>query len=243
MQFIAKALSRITRPRAFRGPYKDFQSAARHCTVNSYASSEALASNLLRAAAIHDSILKGRIRTADMTAAMIYRAVLSLSNEPAVLDFGGGFGKYYEIIRRTFDVDPTYHIVELPDKVHAAIGASNKKLYFNSHHDVPKITYSHLILGAVLQTLPEPRDTLSHILRSVNSEFVYIARLPISKRHDNDQVFIKRQKDNGRIPYTVFGRDFVAALDRIGDRVATFDSVGRTIPDARVIDVIIRRPT
>jgi putative methyltransferase (TIGR04325 family) len=208
----------VMRPSVFRGPFKNYEEAARQCIRHTYADQGTGQIMSQEDTAKLERIRNGNIRPQDMTAALLYKAVLGES----VLDFGGGYGEKYEILKQVYpEFDPLYDIVELPEKVQSALGASDKKRYF-AGLDGLRPHYSHLVMGAVLQTLPNPEKTFFDVLDKVRSDYLYITALPIEK---SGLILIKRQKNHGEFPYYIFGGEWLDILNKAGKIILKHASV------------------
>jgi len=161
--------------------------------------------------------------------ARLYADAFAYAERLSVLDIGGAYGKYYEILKRSINgFDPLYDIVELPEKIlnAADLGASPKKRFFSAVEQVAGNQYSHVVFGAMLQVVPSPEEFFRSAVRATESQFIYITRFPLVSALEHDVVSLKRQKGFGNVPYHLFAPRWLNIFEGIGSIV-----MRQNIPD------------
>jgi putative methyltransferase (TIGR04325 family) len=172
----------------------------------------------------------------DLTAAQAFSlgALSAASGNPIrVLDFGGAAGAHYKLARHILPATKRldWLVVETPEMVAQASPLSSDELRFSTYPDMQDADLLHL--SGVLQSLPDPMQTLAALL-ATRPRQVIICRMSLG----GGEVTIQRSrlKDNGpgplpsgvkdrevRYPHTSLRMDAILQAMAGYDTLATFE--------------------
>ncbi|CAN7282046.1 methyltransferase, TIGR04325 family [Bradyrhizobium sp. LjRoot220] len=147
-----------------------------------------------------------------------------------VLDFGGGYGSLYEIIRGLLPQhDFDWTIVEVPELVARGneMGASDRKRFAV---EIPRQRYSLVIASGVLQCVRDPEGKLSELL-SLDCKSFLIGRVPICPFIERDRITVQSVPPSmfaAKFPSWIFSPRWRELLIRSGERVMVWESPGDT---------------
>ena len=148
-----------------------------------------------------------------------------------VLDFGGGYGAIYEIMRWLMPQhDFDWTIVELPELVARAaeMGASEQKRFAA---EIPRESYSLVIASGVLQYLSDPEAKLAELF-SVDSRSFFVGRVPICPFLERDRLTVQSVPPSlfaAEFPCWIFSPRWRDMLMRSGERTMVWESPGDSI--------------
>lgn len=173
-----------------------------------------------------------------------------LNGSARVLDFGGGSGEWYEVMRALRpDMDLHWDIIETPSVAQFAdqLGACETKRFYTDIADVKHRTYDVVINSGTFQVVPEPRALLRE-LAALNTRFLLFTRLPIAPHLMRDRltVFDASTFQPGlSFPHWFFSPSFVDEMKRAGDVIAQFaipeDTVRLDGRDQAMTGVILQK--
>jgi putative methyltransferase (TIGR04325 family) len=175
-------------------------------------------------------------QTSDNQHVIRYLAALSaarpIDGVIRVLDFGGGYGSLYEILRWLYpDLRFDWTIVELPALVArgAEMGASVEK-HFAS--EIPAGRFSLVIASGALHYLPDPAATFARLV-AIESPAHFIGRVPIAPLLSVDRLTVQTVPASlfaARFPCWIFSEGWNARIRAAGNRVMEWDSPGDIFP-------------
>lgn len=105
-----------------------------------------------------------------------------------VIDFGGGTGHYYYLMRRYLD-QLSWAVLETPEMVAACRAFATEGLSYHSSPETLSGEYDVVIMSSVLQALEKPLSTFRDIAQ--RAPFCIINRLPLISS-DKDRLTIQR---------------------------------------------------
>lgn len=157
-----------------------------------------------------------------------YLAFLSLRSrkeidEPVrVLDFGGGRGLYGQLVGQlgVLADGSSWTVVDVPSVVRRFSDTSF--IHFRLEKEIVG-PFSHVILGAVLQVLPDPFEVFDRLRALSPQAFVLITHLP-THAQGASFVTVSSRAEKEAFPYWVFGESDVARFvsgSKVVFRVAT----------------------
>jgi putative methyltransferase (TIGR04325 family) len=149
-----------------------------------------------------------------------------------VLDFGGGYGALYDLLRIIFPRRTIrWTIVEVPRLVARGneMGATDAKVFSS---EIPADRrYSLVVASGSIQYTPDPIATFDK-LRALNSPLMFVGRAPIVPSLERDRLTVESVPASlfkAKMPVWFFGRDWQSRLESFGEIVMKWDSPGDTM--------------
>ncbi len=147
------------------------------------------------------------------------RVLLTLPKKPtlSILDWGGGFGYYYQ---RTRAILPTvainFHCKEVPLMVETG-KRINPDVHWYANNSCLKRTYDLVIISGTLQCIKDWKNTLRKITTAVGN-YLLLTRLPVIK-HNSGFVAIHRYCNSEMFHYQINEEKILEAFRKNGLKI------------------------
>jgi putative methyltransferase (TIGR04325 family) len=148
-----------------------------------------------------------------------------------VLDFGGGYGAMYDVLRVMFpERKIRWTVIEVPPIVArgSEMGASQSKIFAT---EIPERRYSIVIASGSIQYTENPVETFS-MLTALDAPLMFIGRVPIAPSLQQDRLTVESIPSSlfkAKMPAWFFSPKWRSRLACVGEIALQWNSPGDTI--------------